>query len=56
MIESVNATDADSVTVHLKDGRTQVITVHDIAHDNQTLQLDEYRDGKKIRQETASGK
>jgi hypothetical protein len=56
MIEAVSATNADSVTVHLKDGRTQVIAVNQIAEDQPSLQLTEYRDGTIVREELAAEK
>jgi hypothetical protein len=56
MIVSVNAADENCVNVMLKDGRTQVITVHNIEHDNTTVKLVEYKDGNVIREELASGR
>ena len=44
MIISVQAADANTVEVILKDGRTQIITVHHIEHDEITLNILEYKE------------
>lgn len=55
MIESVYATDENTVNVRLKDGRIQVITVHGIEQGTVSVHFAEYRDGRLLREERASG-
>ncbi|MDQ0874583.1 hypothetical protein QFZ77_003242 [Paenibacillus sp. V4I3] len=56
MILSVNAADENTVEVILKDGRTQIITVHHIEHDEITVNIMEYKNGILIRNELACGR
>ncbi|TCM99739.1 hypothetical protein EV294_1021045 [Paenibacillus sp. BK033] len=55
MIESVHAADENTVTVELRDGRTQIITVQQMELDSNCLLLQEYRNGILLREELASG-
>lgn len=56
VIVSVQASDENTVEVVLKDGRTQIITVNHIEHDEITLNNAEYKDGILIRNELACGR
>ncbi|MDQ0920695.1 hypothetical protein [Paenibacillus sp. V4I5] len=56
MILSVQAADANTVEVILKDGRIQIITVNQIEHDEITVNILEYKDGILIHNELACGK
>jgi hypothetical protein len=57
VIESVSADDENTVKVHLRDGRVQLITVRHIDKADVSIAISEYRDGQLIRQEASvSGK
>lgn len=55
MIANVTATDANTVTVLLRDGRSQHITVRKIDTEQIELHIVESRDGQIIREERAAG-
>ncbi|WP_235550701.1 alginate lyase family protein [Paenibacillus sp. Soil787] len=56
MIVSVQAADANTVEVILKDGRTQIISVNQIEHDEITVNIMEYKNGILIHNELACGR
>ena len=56
MIVSLQASDENTVEVTLKDGRTQIITVHHIEHDEITVNISEYKNGILIHNELARGR
>jgi hypothetical protein len=55
MIESVRASDENAVSVSLKDGRTQIITVHHIERSDIKVHLQEHKGGRTVREELAQG-
>ncbi|MGG1515570.1 hypothetical protein ABE504_09165 [Paenibacillus oryzisoli] len=56
MIATVQAADANTVEVRLKDGRTQIVEVSSMEQEDISLKLTEYARGQLIREETAAGK
>jgi hypothetical protein len=56
MIDSVRASDENTVAVSLKDGRTQIITVHHMERDDITVHLQELKGGRAVREELAQGR
>jgi hypothetical protein len=56
MIAGVKASDADTLEVTLVDGRVQFLALRGIEEDDIALHLAEYKDGRLVREETASGR
>lgn len=56
MIAAVKGVDEHTVEIVLKDGRTQAIAVRSMNEGQSTVHLEEYKDGRMVREEVAAGK
>ena len=55
VVQSVHGVSPDQVIVYLTDGRRQVITLENVETSSPGLRLEEYKNGKLVREVLAAG-